>query len=642
MMGVALLLLPGCKEDAAGGHGGSDSSGQAEAGTRSSACDEKAITTLSTELQAVNSWEAGRKVWPGLKEACSDSIPTPLAEYFRPFEAGSREIISGDTVKTIGEYKRKACPDIDTIMKEAVRLPVRQRSETVYTSCDFARYKALDRQTVLADDVGGLMAFTFHQWMLDVGIDEQSAQPITRALFTQKSLEFRASGLPDDFEMPVAEGVPLADGATLSVTAKGVSFKDKSLVNLGPSFALKDDDRKGGLVPRLFDELNLEADLGRQMASAREDEWRGELFVVADARTPYSTLADLFYTSGRAGLPTLSIVTARQDGGLGTTTVIARSLEQPSEFAGYVIDSGSDIHDLLDPTLPKPGTPKEKTPFLAIDLRVDGFSLSAPGVDEEEHRHAADELDAITKLAETVAKADGAATTVAISAEPTVPLSRLLTVLQAARGPKCTLEGSGCLLTEVHLVRTGALEYRPPTWPQEEDVWGGLTDDEIGKAYGVGGLGLVGTDRNPGEGTIGLGNTGLSGLVGDDDTNRGSGAGFGGRGKRLPKVRPGKHTVSGDLDREIVRRIVRAHINEVRSCYNTGLSDDPNLSGKIEVEFTVSSTGKVSESKVDSSTLDDEQAVAKCVAKAVKRWKFPKPGDGKDVVISYPYSLEPG
>ena len=40
------------------------------------------------------------------------------------------------------------------------------------------------------------------------------------------------------------------------------------------------------------------------------------------------------------------------------------------------------------------------------------------------------------------------------------------------------------------------------------DVWGGLTGTEIGEAYGVGGLGLVGTGRGgggTGEGTIGLG-----------------------------------------------------------------------------------------------------------------------------------------
>ena len=78
----------------------------------------------------------------------------------------------------------------------------------------------------------------------------------------------------------------------------------------------------------------------------------------------------------------------------------------------------------------------------------------------------------------------------------------------------------------------------------DEDVWGGLTGSEVGEAYGVGGLGLVGTGRGgggTGEGTIGLGNTGLIGKGGGGGKGsgygRGSGAGFGGRGKRVPRVR---------------------------------------------------------------------------------------------------------
>jgi hypothetical protein len=47
-----------------------------------------------------------------------------------------------------------------------------------------------------------------------------------------------------------------------------------------------------------------------------------------------------------------------------------------------------------------------------------------------------------------------------------------------------------------------------------DDVWGGLSGSAIGEAYGVGGLGLVGTGRGgggTGEGTIGLGTISLAG-----------------------------------------------------------------------------------------------------------------------------------
>ncbi|NVB37839.1 TonB family protein [Pseudenhygromyxa sp. WMMC2535] len=182
----------------------------------------------------------------------------------------------------------------------------------------------------------------------------------------------------------------------------------------------------------------------------------------------------------------------------------------------------------------------------------------------------------------------------------------------------------------------------------DEDVWGGLTGSEVGEAYGVGGLGLVGTGRGgggTGEGTIGLGNTGLIGKGGGGGSGsgygRGSGAGFGGRGKRVPKVRQAKAKVQGALDKDIIRRIVRAHINEVRSCYNAGLTKDPNLQGRVAVNFVITGTGKVGSAVVQESTIKDK-SVGNCIAKAVKRWKFPKPRGGGNVIVTYPFNLSPG
>lgn len=182
----------------------------------------------------------------------------------------------------------------------------------------------------------------------------------------------------------------------------------------------------------------------------------------------------------------------------------------------------------------------------------------------------------------------------------------------------------------------------------DDDVWGGLTGTEVGEAYGVGGLGLVGTGRGgggTGEGTIGLGNTGLIGKGGGGGSGsgygRGDGAGFGGRGTRTPRVRQAKAKVQGALDRDIIRRIVRAHINEVRSCYNAGLTKNPNLQGRVAVNFVITGTGKVGSSVVQESTLKDS-SVSNCIAKAVKRWKFPKPRGGGNVIVTYPFNLSPG
>ena len=182
----------------------------------------------------------------------------------------------------------------------------------------------------------------------------------------------------------------------------------------------------------------------------------------------------------------------------------------------------------------------------------------------------------------------------------------------------------------------------------DADVWGGLTGTEIGEAYGVGGLGLVGTGRGgggTGEGTIGLGNTGLIGKGGGGGTGsgygRGGGAGFGGRGTRSPVVRQAKAEVQGALDKDIIRRIVRAHINEVRYCYNQALARDPNAKGRVAVQFTIGGTGKVPSAVVQETTMKDA-GVGNCIAQAVRRWTFPKPEGGGSVIVTYPFVLEPG
>lgn len=144
-----------------------------------------------------------------------------------------------------------------------------------------------------------------------------------------------------------------------------------------------------------------------------------------------------------------------------------------------------------------------------------------------------------------------------------------------------------------------------------------------------------------GEGTIGLGNTGLIGSGGGGGSigyGRGAGAGFGGRGTRVPQVRQGKATVTGSLDRDLIRRIVRAHINEVRSCYNAGLVKDPNLAGRMVLKVEVGADGKVIAAEITEDQLGQE--VGQCMAKAAKRWTFPK-GIGT-FSFTYPFDFSPG
>jgi TonB family protein len=179
------------------------------------------------------------------------------------------------------------------------------------------------------------------------------------------------------------------------------------------------------------------------------------------------------------------------------------------------------------------------------------------------------------------------------------------------------------------------------------NVLGGLIGNEIGEAYGVGGLGLVGTGTGgggTGEGTIGLGNFGTIGKGGGGGSGSGYGrgaGGLGGRRARAPDVIPGQANVRGSLDKEIIRRIIRRHINEVKYCYETELTKKADLAGRIAVQFTIAASGQVIASVLQSSTMGNIR-VENCVVQAVRRWEFPKPMGGGIVIVSYPFVFNAG
>jgi PEGA domain len=109
----------------------------------------------------------------------------------------------------------------------------------------------------------------------------------------------------------------------------------------------------------------------------------------------------------------------------------------------------------------------------------------------------------------------------------------------------------------------------------------------------------------------------------------------------LPRVRQPTVAVVGDMNKDVIRRVVRAHIGEVRHCYNEGLLRNPALTGTVSVQFTIGPDGSVQKSEVASSTLPDA-GVGTCIAGAIGMWKFPKPTGGSATVVTYPFLLESG
>jgi hypothetical protein len=177
-----------------------------------------------------------------------------------------------------------------------------------------------------------------------------------------------------------------------------------------------------------------------------------------------------------------------------------------------------------------------------------------------------------------------------------------------------------------------------------ENALGALMGNQVGENFGYGGLGLRGTGRGgggTGEGTIGLGNLNTIGHGGGGGSGSGYGrgaGGLGGRRGRAPRIRSGAAMVKGSLSKEVIRRIVHRHINEVKYCYERELAQRPDLSGRVSIKFIISGTGAVQMAAVAGSTLGNAK-VENCIAQAVRRWTFPQPEGGGIVIVTYPFML---
>jgi len=175
------------------------------------------------------------------------------------------------------------------------------------------------------------------------------------------------------------------------------------------------------------------------------------------------------------------------------------------------------------------------------------------------------------------------------------------------------------------------------------NVLGNLQGTTIGYAGGSGCCGAVGTGAH-GAGT-GERLIGLPGLDTRGGLVPGAGRLAGTLGPRSKTIVPdfiaGTPVVHGSLDKEIIRRTIRRHVNEVRYCYEQGLTHHPGLAGRLVVQFMIAANGQVLSSVMQpqSSTMTDP-GVAMCVVKAVQRWPFPAPSGGGLVQVSYPFQFQ--
>ena len=154
------------------------------------------------------------------------------------------------------------------------------------------------------------------------------------------------------------------------------------------------------------------------------------------------------------------------------------------------------------------------------------------------------------------------------------------------------------------------------------DGLSGMNGRDLGGGIGNGGLGLngpIGPGRGPG--SPGL-PTGLGGHRSGSILCA----------KCAPELSPG-------YDRDLVLKVVKRHQNEIRFCYESELSKNPGLAGKVTVAWTIGASGAVESAQIAESGLSNADVEA-CIVQRVRRWNFPEPSGGQEVAITFPWVFQ--
>ncbi|MCC6332784.1 MAG: TonB family protein [Myxococcales bacterium] len=162
----------------------------------------------------------------------------------------------------------------------------------------------------------------------------------------------------------------------------------------------------------------------------------------------------------------------------------------------------------------------------------------------------------------------------------------------------------------------------------------------VGNSDGLGGLSLRGSSAGgPGGELVGIGGIARPGA------KVGEGVGqLCPPGKTCKKQEPiptwdsdGPIVCGGTacLDKELIRRVIRSHLGQIRYCYEAQLVMQPNLSGKVAVTFHVPESGLVDTARVSSSTVPSPGLEA-CLVSRVRTWRFPSQKGGS-FVVTYPF-----
>jgi TonB family protein len=94
------------------------------------------------------------------------------------------------------------------------------------------------------------------------------------------------------------------------------------------------------------------------------------------------------------------------------------------------------------------------------------------------------------------------------------------------------------------------------------------------------------------------------------------------------------------MDKELIRKVINGHRDQIRFCYELALQQAPSLAGKVAVQFAVGESGNVAVAKVDQNTSHNA-TLGDCLVSRVRTWQFPMPRRSAGFRVTYPFVFKP-
>jgi pSer/pThr/pTyr-binding forkhead associated (FHA) protein len=214
-------------------------------------------------------------------------------------------------------------------------------------------------------------------------------------------------------------------------------------------------------------------------------------------------------------------------------------------------------------------------------------------------------------------------------AKPVEKASLLSSLKNSALGARLAKAGEGG--------GGGAVDGAAGNDPLDEAL-SGTGGGGIRSGRGSGGSGLQGTGKGGGGTAVGIGGLGTKGFGGGA---KGDGVGsIPGKGEFVVSTETVGVMVLGSLSREEIERVIRAHFNEVRYCYQAELQRNPGLSGKVTLKWSIVESGRVEAEGVKENTTGSS-GLAQCMLARLRQWQFPAPRGGSKADVDYPWLFKP-